>query len=225
LKHFSGTLLGDDKFTVLENCHDAGILEKRKENNFVQTKNGLYRLIGHLVSNEPPNEFYNACLAINGIPRRWKCILRQLTGNTTEKAVLNFSLDSPVRPIKSIKTNVNHKTSMMIKKKLIYTKSMDLLTNQPNSGKRKYPEYDVAEYNKTKSNQFLEKLSPLMTSTPKRPKKQLTMFKVPSHISKNKFHKNIYNKADMKSQSQTLKIINDSINVTKRRLSDSKKRV
>jgi len=210
-KHFSGTLLGDDKMTVLENRHDAGVLENRKSNNLVKTTNGLYRLIGHLVSGSP-NELYSACLAIHGIPRTWKNILKRLTEKTNKNAMLNFSLESPAVPTK---TTVNHKTSVMVKNRSIHTKNMNL-TSQRNGGKRKY-----TEDNKTENNQFLEQSPSLLTSTPKRQKKQLTMFDVPSQILKNKFHENICNKA----QSQKPKTINDSIKVTKKRQSDSKKRV
>jgi len=210
-KYFSGTLLGDDKMTVLEKRHDAGVLENRKSNNLVKTTNGLYRLIGHLVGGSP-NELYSACLAIHGIPRTWKHILKQLTEKTNKNAILNFSLDSPAIPTK---TTVDHKTSVKVKNGSIHIKNMNL-TNQKNSSKRKF-----TEYNKTENNRFLEQSPSLLTSTPKRRKKQLTMFDVPSQILKNKFHENICNKA----QSQTSKTINDSIKVTKKRQSDSKKRV
>lgn len=206
----SGTLLGDDKITVLENRHDAGVLENRKSNNLVKTTKGLYRLIGHLVGGSP-NELYSACLAVHGIPRTWKHILKQLTEKTNKNAMLNFSLESPAGPTK---TTVNHKMNVMLKNGSIHTKNMNL-TSHKNSGKRKYTEYD-----KTENNRFLQQSSSLLTSTPKRRKKQLTMFDVPSQILKNKFHENICNKA----QSETPKTINDSIKVTKKRQSDSKKR-
>lgn len=207
----------DDKVTVLENNHDAGVLEKRIENNLVKTKNGLYRLIGHLIRGSP-NELYNVCLAINGIPKRWKFIMTQLssTEKTTKNKILNFSLDSPAGPIKSTKTFVNHNTSMA-QKKLICTKSM----SQKKNGKRKYPE-NVPSENNIKKNTFHEQL---LTSTPKKPKKALTVFETPSQILKNKFHQNIRNKVNTKSQSPSLKQINDSINVTKKRQLLSKRQV
>lgn len=214
----------NDKITVLEKNHDAGVLQARKENNLVRTNNGLYRLIGNVFSGSP-NELYNVCLSINGIPRTWKNILNQLSvkEKSNRNAILNFSLDSPAGPNKATKTTVKHDKSI-IKKGSSHTKSINA-TTEKNSSKRKHPEYDTAENNKNEKNKSREQIPPLLTSTPKRPRKQLTMFETPSQILKNRFHQNIRNKANTKSQSQILKTINDSINVTKKRQSQSKKPV
>jgi hypothetical protein len=108
-----GNLLGEDKLTVVEKRHEAGILEGRKENNLVKTKNGLYRLVGNIIGGSP-NELYQTCLSINGVPRTWRNIVKQLTGTGNKtKNVFDFSISSPAGPIaKPTKAAVNLDASM-----------------------------------------------------------------------------------------------------------------
>lgn len=209
--NFLGTLLGNDRVTVIEKNHDAGIIESRREFNLIKTKNGLYRLIGSIIGSSS-KEFYEACLAVKGLPRNWKCMVKKLPGNekNSKKAMLNFSLDSPAGPIKPTKaTNLDMSVT---RKGTTYSKHISLKTNK----KRKFSENELGESSRQKT-QFHDNLP---ASTPKRPKKTHTMFETPSQILKNKLVKNLNNKANSR-----LGTINDSIHVTKKRQSYSKEQV
>lgn len=226
-----GDLMGEDKVTVVEKHHNAGILESRKENSLVKTKNGIYRLIGNVVSGLP-NNLYNACLTNNGIPRTWKSLVRQLAGveRGPKNALLNFSLDSPAGPSsKPIKCSINLDISKT-RRGTSYgeNRSIDV---QKLYGKRKLTDSDINDIKKNfnKHRKLYEQLSPMMSSTPKRPSKPLnTMFETPSQILKNKFHQSMCNansKPSLKSKNRVLQTINDSINITKKRRSYSKEQV
>lgn len=219
----------NDQVTVVEKRHNAGILESRKENSLVKTKNGIYRLIGNIVGGSPSN-LYNACLAINGIPRTWKSLIKQLSGvvKGPKNALMNFSLDSPAGPSKLTKASVNLDISMT-RKGTNYNRNYSTNIEKPN-GKRKLAESDINENNKSsnKHRKFHEPLSSMVSSTPKRPSKpQQTMFETPSQILKNRFHQNVCkanSKPSVKSN-RVLKTLNDSINITKKRSSYSKEQV
>jgi len=211
--------LGEDKSTVVEKHHEAGILEGRKTNNLVKTKNGLYRLVGNIIGGSP-NELYQTCLSINGIPRTWRNIVKQLTGNEKKtKNVLDFSINSPAGPIaKPIKAALN---ASITRKGTTYSKNMTLDNHKTNT-KRKLSEYDETENNKIKHHRFHEHLPLLLASTPKKPRKQPTMFETPSQILKNRFSQNICNNSNKRRK---LNNVNDSINVNKKRQSQSKEQV
>ncbi|XP_025195441.1 uncharacterized protein PFB0145c-like [Melanaphis sacchari] len=207
----TGNLLSEDKLTVVEKRHEAGILEGRKENNLVKTRNGLYRLVGNIIGGSP-NELYQTCLSINGIPRTWRNIVKQLTGTENKtKNVFDFSISSPAGPItKPTRATMNLDASMT-RKGTTYSKNITLVNH-----KRKLSEYDETENNKIKHRKFGEHLPLLLASTPKKPKKQPTMFETPSQILKNKFSQNILNKQ------RKLNNVNDSIHINKKRKSQSK---
>lgn len=219
--------MAEDQKTMLEKNHDAGILESRKDGrkDLVQTKNGIYRLIGSIFSGSP-NELYHACLAIDGIPRTWRNIVKPFSGveKNTKKLLLDFSLDSPAGPIQPDKT-ANHDISMT-RRGTTYKSNISLAKKKnTTNGKRKYSEY-ITENSKTKHSKVHEQhLAPLLASTPKRPKTQPTIFQTPSQYLKNKILQNIRNKTTNESHRRTLKNINDSINVTKKRQSFSKEPV
>ncbi|XP_026806710.1 putative uncharacterized protein DDB_G0289263 [Rhopalosiphum maidis] len=210
----TGNLLGEDKLTVVEKRHEAGILEGRKENNLVKTKNGLYRLVGNIIGGSP-NELYQTCLSINGVPRTWRNIVKQLTGTGNKtKNVFDFSISSPAGPIaKPTKAVVNLDASMT-RKGTTYSKNITLANH-----KRKLSEYDETENHKIKHRKFGEHLPLLLASTPKKPKKQPTMFETPSQILKNKFSQNICNNSN---KQRKLNNVNDSIHINKKRKSQSK---
>lgn len=199
-------------------------MESRKEKNLVKTNKGIYRLIGNIIGGHP-NEFYQTCLALKGIPRNWRNFMKTFFGaeKTTKNALLNFSLDSPAGP-RSIKSKKNTLLDMsMTRRGTTYGKHINV--NQKISGKRKIPEYDVPENSKNKQRKLHEPLSPLLASTPKRPRKQATMFETPSEILKNKIHQNLCNKTRAKSDSRSLNNVNDSIHLTKKKQSISREQV
>ena len=214
-------MLGEDKLTVVEKRHDGGILEGRKENNLVKTKNGLYRLVGNIIGGSP-NELYQTCLSVNGIPRTWRKIVKQLVGiENKPKHVFDFSISSPAGPIaKPIKASVNLDASMT-RRGTTYSKNMTLANHKTNI-KRKFSENDETENNKIKHRRFCEHLPLLLASTPKKPRKQPTMFETPSQILKKKFSQNICNNSNKR---QKLNNVNDSIYINKKRQSQSKEQV
>lgn len=218
--YFLGNLLGDDKSTVIEKRHEAGIIEGRKTTNLVKTRNGLYHLVGNIIGGSP-NELYQACLEIHGIPRTWRNIVKQLTEveKKTEN-VFDFSVNSPLGPtVRQTKSSLKLDESVT-RKGTAYTKYMSLNTQQINK-KRKLSEYDETENNKNKHPRlFHEKLPPLLSSTPKKPKKQPSVFVTPSQILKNKLKQNVYNNSNNK-----LSRVNNSININKKRQSHSKEQV
>lgn len=73
---FLGTLLSDDKGTVLKN-YNAGDLKFRKEANLVKTTKGIYRLIGTIIGGSP-NKLYESCVALRGIPSDWKKLVKNI---------------------------------------------------------------------------------------------------------------------------------------------------
>lgn len=213
--------MGEDKQTVVEKRHDAGILEGRKENSLVKTKNGLYRLVGNIIGGSP-NELYQTCLSNNGIPRTWRKIVKQLTGTENKtKQMFDFSISSPAGPIgKPIKSTVNLDASMT-RKGTTYSKNMTLENHKTNI-KRKLSEYGEAEHNKIKHRRFHEHTPLLLASTPKKPKKQSTMFETPSQILRKKITQNLCNNPNKRPK---LNNINDSIHINKKRQSQSKEQV
>ncbi|KAF0772346.1 Uncharacterized protein FWK35_00002611 [Aphis craccivora] len=213
----TGNLLGEDRLTVVEKRHEAGILEGRKENNLVKTKNGLYRLVGNIIGGSP-NELYQVCLSINGIPRTWRNIVKHLTGTENKtKNLFDFSISSPAGPMtKPIKASVNLDASMT-RKGTTYSKNITL-TNH----KRKLIECDETENNKIKHRKFGEHIPSILASTPKKPKKQLTMFETPSQILKNKFSQKICSNLN---KPRKLNNINDSIHINKKRKSQSTEQI
>lgn len=88
---FLGKLLSGDQGTVVENFHNAGILKYRIENNLIKTTNGLYRIIDGIIGGSP-NELYRACLETNGIPTKWKNIIKQITEENENVVNLNKSM-------------------------------------------------------------------------------------------------------------------------------------
>ncbi|CAI6346338.1 unnamed protein product [Macrosiphum euphorbiae] len=214
----TGNLLGEDKQTLVEKRHEAGVLEGRKENSLVKTKNGLYRLVGNIISGSP-NELYQTCLSVNGIPRTWRKIVKQLTGvENKTKQMFDFSISSPAGPIaKPIKSAVNLDASMT-RKGTTYSKNISLANHKANI-KRKMSEYAETEHNKIKHRRFCEHTPLLLASTPKKPKKQPTMFETPSQILKKKISQNLSNNPNKR---QKLDSVNDSININKRRQSQLK---
>lgn len=223
---FIGVLLGEDKVTVLEKRHEAGAMECRKEINLVRTKNGMYRLLGNIIGGSP-NEFYQACLVIHGIPKNWKKMLHQLSGieKDPKNVLLDFTLDSPAGPIKPIKP-IKSKTAINLDMSITrngttYSKNSNIGSTKTNR-KRKLSEHDTLS--KSKQRKIQEKLPPMSSSTPKRPGKKAT-FESPSQILRNKLQQNILHKTNAKSNSRTLTTLNDSIKVTKKRQSISKEQV
>ncbi|XP_008180015.1 uncharacterized protein LOC100167394 isoform X2 [Acyrthosiphon pisum] len=210
----TGNLLGEDKQTVVEKRHEAGIFEGRKENSLVKTKNGLYRLVGNIIGGSP-NKLYQTCVSVNGIPRTWRKIVTELTEvENKTKHMFDFSISSPAGPIKSA---VNLDTSMT-RKGTTYSKNMTLANHKTNL-KRKSSEYGETEHNKIKHRRFCEQTPLLLASTPKKPKKQPTMFETPSQILKKKISQNLSNNPNKR---QKLDSVNDSININKRRQSQLK---
>jgi len=131
-----GNLLGEDKQTIVEKRHEAGILEGRKENSLVKTKNGLYRLVGNIISGSP-KELYQTCVSVNGIPRNWRHIVKQLTEvENKTKHMFDFSMNSPgVQIGKPIKSAVNLDASMT-RKGTTYSKNITLANNKTNIKKK-----------------------------------------------------------------------------------------
>ncbi|XP_060877888.1 uncharacterized protein LOC132950441 [Metopolophium dirhodum] len=217
----TGNLLGEDKQTVVEKRHEAGVLEGRKENSLVKTKNGLYRLVGNIIGGSP-NELYQTCISVNGIPRTWRKIVKQLTGvENKTKQMFDFSISSPAGPIaKPIKSAVNLDASMT-RKGTTYSKNMTLANHKTNI-KRKLSEYAETEHNKIKHRRFCEHTPLLLASTPKKPKKQSTMFETPSQILRKKISQNLNNNPNKR---QKLDSVNDSININKRRQSHLKEQI
>ncbi|CAI6365864.1 unnamed protein product [Macrosiphum euphorbiae] len=221
----TGNLLGEDKQTVVEKCHEAGVVEGRKENSLVKTKNGLYRLVGNIISGSP-NELYQTCLFVNGIPRQWRHFVKQLTGvENKPKHMFDFSMSSPGGQIaKPIKSAVNLDASMT-RKGTIYSKNITLANHKTNI-KRKLSEYGDTEHNNIKHNKikhrrFCEHTPLLFASTPKKPKKP-TMFETPSQIWRKKTSQNPSNNSNKR---QKLDSVNNSININKRRQSQLKEQV
>jgi len=216
-----GNLLGEDKQTVVEKRHDAGILEGRKENSLVKTKNGLYRLVGNIIGGSP-NELYQTCVSVNGIPRTWRKIVKQLTGvENKTKHMFDFSISSPAGPYsKPIKSAVNLNASMT-RKGTTYSKNITLANHKTNI-KRKLSEIGETEHNKIKHRRFCEHTPLLLASTPKKPKKQPTMFETPSQILRKKISQNLSNNPNKR---QKLDNVNDSININKKRQSQLKEQV
>jgi len=216
-----GNLLGEDKQTVVEKCHEAGVVEGRKENSLVKTKNGLYRLVGNIISGSP-NELYQTCVFVNGIPRQWRHFVKQLTGvENKPKHMFDFSMSSPGGQIaKPIKSAVNLDASMT-RKGTTYSKNISFANHKTNI-KRKMSEYAETEHNKIKHRRFCEHTPLLLASTPKKPKKQPTMFETPSQILKKKISQNLSNNPNKR---QKLDSVNDSININKRRQSQLKEQV
>ncbi|XP_022162636.1 uncharacterized protein LOC111028333 [Myzus persicae] len=215
----TGSLLGEDKQTVVEKRHDAGILDGRKENNLVKTKNGIYRLVGNIIGGSP-NELYQTCLSNNGIPRTWRKIVKQLTGvESKAKHILDFSISSPAGPIgKPIKKSAVNLDASMTRRGTTYSKNMTLANNKTNI-KRKFSEYGETEHNKIKHRRFCEHAPLLLASTPKKPKKQPTMFETPSQLLRMKMSQNLSNNPHKR---QKLNNVNDSIQINKKRQSQSK---
>lgn len=200
-------------------------MESRKENNLVKTNKGLYRLVGNIIGGHP-NELYQTCLTLKGIPRTWRNFMKTFSGvgKTSKNALLNFSLDSPAGP-GPIKSKKNTQLDMsMTRRGTTYGKYTNF-ANQKTSAKRKIPENDVPENSKNKQRKYHEPLSPLLASTPKRPRKQATMFETPSEILKNKIHQKLCNKTSAKQDSRSLNTVNDSIHVAKKRQSISREQV
>ncbi|KAL4096971.1 hypothetical protein QTP88_021829 [Uroleucon formosanum] len=214
----TGNLLGEDKQTVIEKRHEAGILEGRKENSLVKTKNGLYRLVGNIIGGSP-NELYQTCLSVNGIPRTWRKIVKQLTGvENKTKHMFDFSISSPAGPIsKPIKSAVNLNASMT-RKGTTYSKNISLENHKTNI-KRKLSEFSETEHKKIKHRRFREHTPLLLASTPKKPKKPPTMFETPSQILRKKISQTLSNNPNKR---QKLVNVNDSININKKRQSQSK---
>lgn len=209
--------MGEDRLTVVEIRHEAGILEGRKEGNLVKTKNGLYRLVGNIIGGSP-NELYQTCLSINGIPRTWRNIVKHLTGTENKtKNVFDFSISSPAGPMaKPTKAAVNLDASMT-RKGTTYSKNITLANH-----KRKLTECDETENNKIKHRKFGEHLPSILASTPKKPKNQLTMFETPSQILKNKFSQKVCSNSN---KQRKLNNVNDSIHINKKRKSQSTEQV
>uniref|UniRef100_A0A2S2Q063 SANTA domain-containing protein n=2 Tax=Sipha flava TaxID=143950 RepID=A0A2S2Q063_9HEMI len=209
----TGTLLEADRLTITEEKHNAGVIISRKEKDLVKTNNGLYRLLGKIIGGSP-NELYQECLSNDGVPMRWRKIISKHSDvNKNPKRILNLSLNSPAAPIISIKPpkkTVNLDMSMTRAGKIY---SHNIIPHR----KRKNPDDEVSCKSKTKYAAFNEK-SPLLASTPKRPKKQPVMYETPTQILKKKLHQNI----QKETKSRTLKEIDDSIKVTKKRRSGSK---
>ncbi|XP_016661302.1 uncharacterized protein LOC107884186 [Acyrthosiphon pisum] len=201
----TGNLLGEDKQTVVEKHHEAGILESRKENSLVKTKNGLYRLVGNIISGYP-NKLYQTCGSVNGIPRKWRHFVEQLTRvENKTKHMFDFSMSSPRGQIaKPIKSAVNLDASMT-RKGTTYSKNITLANHKTNI-KKKLSEYGQTEHNKIKHRRFREHMPLLLTSTPKKPKRQSTMFETSSQILKKKISQN-------PNKRQKLDSVNDSINI------------
>lgn len=73
-------MLAEDKVTILEETHDAGMIESRKGTNIIKTTHGLYHLNGPIASGFS-NDFYHACLENHGFPKNWRNFLIQLSND------------------------------------------------------------------------------------------------------------------------------------------------
>jgi len=127
-------------------------------------------LVGNIISGSP-NELYQTCVSVNGIPRTWRKIVTQLTGvENKTKHMFDFSISSPALPIaKPIKSAVNLNASMT-RKGTTYSKNMTLANHKTNM-KRKLSENSETEHNKIKHRKFCERTPLLLASTPKKQKK------------------------------------------------------
>lgn len=76
---FLGTLLAYDRQTILYEIYDAGRLDFVISKNVVKTNNGVYHLLGPIIQGYP-NNLYRACLVAEGIPKTWKYVLTQFSG-------------------------------------------------------------------------------------------------------------------------------------------------
>lgn len=213
-----------DQITVKEIKHNAGILLARKAKNLVKTKNGFYHLLGNIIGGSP-NEVYQTCFAINGIPRTWKNDFKLLNTDVknNKNVLLNFSLDSPAGPIKPKSVNLD---ISMTRNGKMYSKNMKTV-NQKTHGKRKSSENDSPKHdtiNQRKHRKFYDQSSPLLASTPKRPRIRTNVL-TPTQILKNKICQNINIQAKTKSNSRSLNNANDSIAIIKKRPSYSKEQV
>lgn len=210
---FLGTLLEADKSTLIEKHHNAGIIISRKKKDLLKTNNGLYCLVGNIISGSP-EELYQGCLSKKGFPLRWKIILGKYycDGEKIKKAVLNVSFNSPGAPITSIKPMnqpINLDISMTRTGK---TYSPSILSNR----KRKKPADEVSDKNKTSYAKFKFTKLPSFASTPNIPKKRRLINETPTQNLKNIHHK---------TNSLVQKKIDDSINITKKRWSYKKEQV
>lgn len=213
---FLGTLLEADQSTVVEKHHNAGFITSRKATNLLKTSKGLYRLVGNIISGSP-DELYQECLLKNGFPMRWRNILEKYfcVNKGTNKARLNFSLDSPAATITTVKATKKPNLDMsMTRAGKIYS------NNVMADRKRKHPDPEVPVKRKTNCATINEKL-PMLASTPKRPKKRPAIYDTPTQILKNKISQDI----QQKTNSLALKRIDDSIYVTKKRRSFTKEQV
>lgn len=219
---YLGVLLREDRATVLEKNHDAGVLESRKHLDLVRTNKGLYRLIGKII-NGSPYELYQSCVALCGVPRTWKKILKASSGTekVTKNLKLNLSLDSPAGPLRSRANAIDMDISTTRNGK-VYAKNVN--SNKKTDRKRKYLGHSEIE-KKSKQRKFNSQLSSLMSSTPKRPEKP-SVNESPSLMLKKKILQNIIlNKTTVNPNEETLNHLNDSIKVSNQRLSNSKKKV
>lgn len=134
--------------------------------------------------------------------------------------MLNFSLESPAGPpIKSVKPASNINMSIT-RRGTVYNENR--IRSPPK--KRKFSDNNTTENKRHKQQKYQQlSASPLIASTPKRPKQ--SMFETPSQVLKNKLHQHLIDKPRNKSNSRTLASINDSISITKKRRSYSKEPV
>lgn len=202
---FLGTLLKADQSTIVEEHHNAGFIKTRKNKNVLKTNNGLYCLLGNIIGGSP-DELYQQCLFNNGFPAKWRVILDKYSScdKDAKKVALNFSLDSPAAPVKSIepvKKPVVHNISMTTTRKMYKL-------NELSDRKRKEPDDQVSSKSKTISTNYttFNRKLPLLTSTPKRQKIQPLVNETPTQILKKRLRNN--------TKSQALKMINDTMNVT-----------
>lgn len=215
-----------DQVTVKEKLHDAGILLARKSANLVRTKKGFYNLIGNIIGGSP-NELYQICLAVNGIPKNWRNSLKKCNadvGKNNKNTILDFSLDSPAGPLKPKTTDMLNMSITRNGKS--YNSSLKTV-NKNNTGKRKSTDSSQNDTNiQRKQRKFYDKLPPMLASTPKRPKSRPSVFQTPTQILKNKLCRKVNNhQSNAKSNSRLINTHNDSINVIKKRQSNSKEQV
>lgn len=216
-------MLREDRATVLEKNHDAGVLESRKSLDLVRTNKGLYRLIGKII-NGSPYELYQSCVALCGVPRTWKQILKasSVTEKVTKNLKLNLSLDSPAGPLRS-KANAIDMNISTTRNGKAYAKNVSS-NNKKTDRKRKYLGHSEIE-KKSKQRKFNNQLSSLMSSTPKRPEKP-SVNESPSLMLKKKILQNIIlNKTTVNPNEEKLNLLDDSIKVINKRLSNSNKKV
>lgn len=200
-------------------------MESRKDLTLVKTAKGLYRLIGNVIGGSP-NELYQICVALHGIPKNWRKIVKDSSG--IEKSIknmsLNFTLDSPAGPIKPVKFSVKPKAAIDLNMSLTRngkSYNCEKQTTQKMNGKRKSIELNELE-SKIKRRKIQS--PPIIASTPKRPLKQY-VYDSPSQLLKNKLHQKMHNEASAKLTGRILNLTNDSINVTKKRQSLTKEQV